>query len=187
MPRDAPVMRMVLGMGLLRKKQIEPAAAGAQGRTFVYSFRRGRPSETRSLFMRLSALAFCAMLSAVPAAYAEAAYAEECQDQTQSGLDVCADKSYKKADAALNGVYKDITHRLKDDAATAKLLVQAQKAWLTYRDAECAFSSSASAGGSIYPMVLALCLEAVTEERTRDLRVFLKCDEGDMGCPVPAP
>jgi uncharacterized protein YecT (DUF1311 family) len=126
-------------------------------------------------------MVFLATLSAAPMARAD-----ECKDQTQAGLDACADASYKKADAALNSAYKEIVGRLKNNAATTKLLVTAQKAWIAYRDAECAFSSSASAGGSIYPMVVSICLEGVTEERTKDLGVFLKCGEGDTGCPAPA-
>ena len=131
--------------------------------------------------MRLIGLSICAMLIAVPVAYAY-----DCPDQTQPGLDVCADAAYKKADAGLNGAYKDILRRLKDDGAKTKLLVTAQKAWLTFRDAECAFSASGVAGGSIQPMVISLCLEKVTKERTKDLGVYLKCEEGDTECPVPA-
>jgi len=132
--------------------------------------------------MRLLAILIFASLWAAPAALAY-----ECQDQTQRGLDICADANFQKADAALNASYKEIVRRLKDDAPTTKLLVTAQKAWLAYRDAECAFSSSANSGGSIYPMVFSICLEEVTQQRTKELGVFLKCGDGDTGCPVPAP
>ncbi len=104
--------------------------------------------------MRAAVIAVCTILSAAPSALAG-----ECADQTQSGLNACADAAYRKADAALNGAYREITRRLKDDAKTAKLLVTAQKAWIGYRDAECTFSSSANAGGSIYPMVFRSALE----------------------------
>jgi uncharacterized protein YecT (DUF1311 family) len=117
---------------------------------------------------------------------ASPALALDCKDQSQLGLDQCADASYQKADAALNRVYKEIVHRLKDDAATTKLLVQAQKNWIDFRDAECTFATSASAQGSIYPMEFSICLEAQTKKRTEDLRVYLKCEEGGLGCPVPA-
>ena len=130
--------------------------------------------------MRLSCLSICLTLAVVPAAYAY-----DCADQTQPGLDGCADAAYKKADGALNGAYKTILKRLKDDGAKTKLLVTAQKAWLSFRDAECAFSSSANAGGSIYPMAVSNCLEAVTKERTKALGAYLKCGEGDTGCPAP--
>jgi uncharacterized protein YecT (DUF1311 family) len=131
--------------------------------------------------MRAIAIAFCTMLPALPSAFAG-----ECADQTQAGLNACADAAYQKADAALNRAYKEILRRLSHDAATTKLLVTAQKAWIAYRDAECAFSSSANSGGSIYPMAVSICLEAVAKERTKQLDALLKCGEGDMGCPVPA-
>jgi uncharacterized protein YecT (DUF1311 family) len=131
--------------------------------------------------MRRFVFVFCAALAAAPAALAY-----ECEDQTQSGLNACAEAAYRKADAALNNVYKQIVRRLKDDAPTAKLLVMAQKAWIDYRDAECEFSSSGVIGGSLYPMTLAICQEAMTTRRTRELGEYLKCGEGDAGCPVPA-
>ena len=131
--------------------------------------------------MRLSCLSIALMLGAVPAAYAY-----DCADQTQRGLDVCADAAYKKAEAGLNGAYKDILRRLKDDGDKTKLLIAAQKAWLGFRDAECAFSASGVMGGSIYPMVVSLCLEEVTKARIKGLSVYQKCEEGDTTCPVPA-
>jgi len=131
--------------------------------------------------MRLFALVALAMLGV-----ATPGLALDCKDQTQSGLNQCADASYQKADAALNGAYKQILHRLKDDAATTKLLAQAQKAWIAWRDAECTFAASASVGGSIYPMEVSICLEAQTKKRTQDLGGYLKCEEGGLGCPVPA-
>jgi uncharacterized protein YecT (DUF1311 family) len=126
-------------------------------------------------------MAFCTILSGVPSAFAA-----ECPDQTQSGLNACADAAYRKADAGLNGAYRDIMRRLKDDAPTTKLLVTAQKAWIGYRDAECAFADSANAGGSIYPMAVSMCLEAMTKKRAAELGAYLKCGEGDTSCPVPA-
>jgi len=128
--------------------------------------------------MRLSALVVVAALGVGPS------LAAECPDQTQRGLDECAGASFKRADAALNRAYKEIVHRLKDDAAKTKLLVQAQKAWLNWRDAECAFSSSGVQGGSIYPMIVAQCQEKQTRARMKDLRGYLTCAEGDLDCPV---
>jgi hypothetical protein len=39
-------------------------------------------------------------------------------------------------------------------------------------------------GGSTYPMVFSTRLAAVTKKRTAEL-AYLKCGEGDLGCPVP--
>jgi uncharacterized protein YecT (DUF1311 family) len=86
--------------------------------------------------MRSPILAFCLTLSAIAPAFAL-----DCADETQVVQDMCADASYQKADAALNRSYKEILHRLKDDSATTKLLVEAQKAWIAYRDANALFQA----------------------------------------------
>ncbi len=35
-------------------------------------------------------------------------------------------------------------------------------------------------------MVYALCLQGLTDERIEQLGSYLKCEEGDMSCPVPS-
>jgi uncharacterized protein YecT (DUF1311 family) len=132
--------------------------------------------------MRGIGIFFCAWLG-----FSAAALADECPDQSQQGLNQCAEAAYKKADEALNAVYRDITRRLKDDAETTKQLVSAQKAWIAFRDAECAFATSDNAGGSIYPMVYAGCQTRLTKTRTNDLRLYLKCADDALGCPVSKP
>ena len=112
--------------------------------------------------------------------------AAPCSDQTQTGLDECAGAARDKADAALNGVYKQIVARLADDAAKTKRLIEAEKAWIAFRDAECAFANSDTEGGSIHSMEVTLCEEKLTTIRTLELRSYLECGEGDLGCPVPA-
>jgi len=110
----------------------------------------------------------------------------KCGDaSTQTDLNLCADQAYRKSDAELNAAYRTVTARLKDDQATLAKLQSAQKAWLFFRDAECAFSSGGTTGGSAYPMVLSQCLDKLTQTRTKELRAYLKCEEGDMSCPVP--
>ncbi|MGE8639018.1 MAG: lysozyme inhibitor LprI family protein [Achromobacter sp.] len=104
---------------------------------------------------------------------------------TQTDLNLCADQAYRKSDAELNAAYRTVTERLKDDQTTLAKLQSAQKAWLFFRDAECAFSSGGTTGGSAYPMVLSQCLDTLTQTRTKELRAYLKCEEGDMSCPVP--
>ena len=127
------------------------------------------------------------ILAAALLAIAPAAWAQDCPDESQSGLTQCADAAYKKTDAALNATYKQIVARLKDDEATAKSLLAAQRAWIAYRDAECNFLTSGSQDGSVYPMLQAQCLDELTSKRVDDLKALLTCEEGDMSCPVPAP
>lgn len=115
-----------------------------------------------------------------------AAQAQECGDQaSQAAMNECAGQAYHKSDAALNAAYREIVARLADDAAGRGRLQAAQRAWLAFRDAECAFATAASADGSIHPYVQATCLEALTESRLQQLQAYLACEEGDPSCPVP--
>jgi uncharacterized protein YecT (DUF1311 family) len=104
----------------------------------------------------------------------------------QTSLNQCADLAYRKSDTELNSLYKEVVLRLKDDSQAGKLLVAAQRAWISFRDAECAFSSAGNIGGSIHPLIYSGCLGRLTKTRIDDLKRFLKCEEGDLSCPVPA-
>lgn len=103
----------------------------------------------------------------------------------QATMNQCAGQDFKAADKELNTVYQQIIGRLKDNPDGKKLLVSAQRAWLGFRDAECKFSSSGVTGGSVYPWVYSSCLTGVTKARVESLKQYLKCEEGDMSCPVP--
>ena len=65
-------------------------------------------------------------------------------------MTVCYDGVLKEADKKLNAVYREIRSRLGDDPDARKLLVAAERAWIGFRDAECAFSASGVEGGSVY-------------------------------------
>ena len=112
------------------------------------------------------------------------AEAKDCPEQTQIGLDQCADQAFQRADRALNEAYREILRRLGDETHAKQLVVAAQKAWIAFRDAECAFPVSSSGGGSIYPMEYSLCLEDQTKKRTKELQAYFHCAEGDLACPV---
>lgn len=121
------------------------------------------------------------------AATSAARAVDDCSNASnQAAMTECADKSLIASDAELNTLYKQLQGRLKDDQATSKLLVSAQRAWVAFRDAECEFSSSGVAQGSIYPMTVLQCRDGMTEKRIKDFQNYLKCDEGDTSCPVPS-
>ena len=117
------------------------------------------------------------------------AYADECDvsGADQATLNECASAAYREADHALNSDYQQIVQRLADEPEKKALLVTAQRRWIAYRDDECAFQTSGAAMGSVYPMLLSHCKAAQTNERTRVLKTYLSCEEGDMSCPVPRP
>lgn len=98
--------------------------------------------------------------------------------------DLSAD--FQQADKALNETFRQIEHRLADDPGAKTRLVHAQRAWIAFRDTECAFQSSGEDGGSAAPMVIMACQTALTAERTEQLKAYLNCEEGDLACPVPS-
>ena len=115
------------------------------------------------------------------------AYADECMDhaQDQATMTACAQQAYQASDAELNRLFHEIRQRLGGDAETRRLLREAERAWVAFRDTECIFAASPVAGGSAYPMVYDMCLDGLTKKRVEELREYLACEEGDMSCPVP--
>ena len=94
--------------------------------------------------------------------------------------------AFTKADAELNAVYRKLQIRKNDDAQAGKLLIAAERAWVSFRDAECEFDAADNLGGSIYPMVYSGCLERLTQARIDQLNRYLRCEEGEVACSVPA-
>jgi len=111
-----------------------------------------------------------------------AAQAVDCANAaSQASLNACADRGARKADAALDRAYAEVMSRL-EPAGKARLR-DAQRAWLAFRDKECAFESSGADGGSVAPMVALNCFAALTDQRIRALAGFRVCTEGDVSCP----
>lgn len=102
---------------------------------------------------------------------------------TQAELTECSAQAYQTADDALNEAYQVLVDQLSNNAASLEKLRAAQRAWIGFRDAECAFESSAVEGGSAQLMVRNGCLEGLTEARTEALREHASCEEGDLSCP----
>jgi len=88
-------------------------------------------------------------------------------NQIQWALTSCADSAYHSADADLTRTYRRVYARL--GAADRVKLRAAQRAWLRFRDAQCTFEAAAYDGGSMQPMIQALCLEGLTRARTRQV------------------
>ncbi|AZO27475.1 lysozyme inhibitor LprI family protein [Mesorhizobium sp. M1B.F.Ca.ET.045.04.1.1] len=123
--------------------------------------------------------------SLVLLATAAAAWAQECDrsDDSQSMMTICANTDYEAADAKLNAAYKNLVG--DNDEKANKLLQTAQRAWIAFRDAECAYSAADSAGGSIHPMEVSQCLTELTNERTKQLTSGPNCQDGDPSCASP--
>lgn len=74
---------------------------------------------------------------------------------------------------------------MKSNPDSKKLLIEAQRSWIAFRDAECKFSSAGVEGGSVYPLIYSTCVTELTKARVETFKNYLKCQEGDLSCPVP--
>lgn len=108
--------------------------------------------------------------------------------QAQQEMNYCAGQDFERADAELNTVYRGAIERAREaDREYARIdpgganarrgepgeeasLREAQRAWVTFRDAHCRLQSFEARGGSMQPMLDAGCRATVTRARTAELR-----------------
>lgn len=114
---------------------------------------------------------------------------EACEEATtQQEMNLCAAQEFERADAALNAQWrrtrkviqardqrmresdpKSDGRRLSDDS-----LLQAQRAWLRFRDAQCRTEGFAARGGSLEPLLVSTCKTRLTTRRTEDLNQMIQ-------------
>ena len=103
----------------------------------------------------------------------------------QPEMTACAYIEYEKADAAMNAAWKPLLAIMKDRdkdferngddrPGYAAALLDGQRAWLKFRDAHCVSEGYFVRRGSMEPMVVGGCLEAVTKARTKQLQELLE-------------
>lgn len=107
----------------------------------------------------------------------------KCYDaaQTNDALKACSNEDYALADNKLNLIYTKLIEQIKSninpdainqsDAAleTLNRLISSEKAWATYRDAQCNFEGTVMIGGQGEAVVVTGCLSRLTKERARIL------------------
>ena len=97
-----------------------------------------------------------------------------CQSpETQTDMNICAGLDAQKADQQLNQVYKQLKARITDPQSI-KELINAETAWIKFRDNDCKFAAGLNRGGSIAPMMYSLCVEKLTKQRTEQLKGYLQ-------------
>lgn len=108
-----------------------------------------------------------------------AAQEPNCKEpQTQADMTICAGKDYEKADKQLNVDYQKLRKLLVERDKTADAdgkgatdaLVTAQRAWVAFRDANCAVAGFQARGGSMEPMLISSCLAEMSTRRADELR-----------------
>ncbi|OBX20889.1 hypothetical protein A9995_02855 [Erythrobacter sp. QSSC1-22B] len=101
---------------------------------------------------------------------------------TQTAMNICAGQAFARADAELNEVWRELRGVAKaaddyphDDNQPGHWasLLEAQRAWLAYRDAHCRLVGYDARGGSLEPMLVSACKAELTRERTRSMRALL--------------
>ncbi|MBF0401572.1 MAG: DUF1311 domain-containing protein [Magnetococcales bacterium] len=84
----------------------------------------------------------------------------------------CTGEAYRAADADLNQSWATFTSGLEPGFKQA--LIEAQRAWVTYRDRNCDAETFLARGGTGYISFYNLCLERMTRQRTEVLRTLLE-------------
>jgi uncharacterized protein YecT (DUF1311 family) len=135
--------------------------------------------------MRIIALPIILMLDAGGAVAADAVPypVSDCGQLTvQMEINACAGANLEAADAALNKVYQQVMVR-QSDTASKDQLKDVERAWIAYRDRECALEVGPQGdGGSIWPMEMSNCLEEKTATRIRELTKLRGCMAGVSVC-----
>lgn len=113
-----------------------------------------------------------------------AAWADDCSNaNTQTEMNQCAAAQYQVADKKLNETWEQALKRAS--GKQLELLKKAQQAWISLRDADCAFLASGAEGGSMQPMLISQCMTDKSVEREAFLASLLQCEDGDQNCPLP--
>lgn len=130
--------------------------------------------------MRASVLAVLMLLA--PAAMAKAdiiaACYADCAGETESNVELkaCLSRAANKADRLLNQSYTTLQDAIRKSAGEMsqppdpqlQALTDAQKKWIDFRDANCAFEDSLAFGGTATGGNYSSCLCALSYERIND-------------------
>lgn len=92
--------------------------------------------------------------------------------QTTVQMRNCANEKYQQADRKLNQVDRQLKPKL--NPSRQKKLVDAQLAWIQFRDKSCQFEASYAEGGTLEPVLKLSCLADLTEQRVKKLEKYLQ-------------
>lgn len=129
------------------------------------------------------ALAICFLATGALAKDAPLYPVKDCTHlAVQMEMNACANDNAQAADDALNRIYAMVMAQ-QADRASKDQLKDVERAWIAYRDKECAFEVGAQEeGGSIWPMEMANCVEQKTAARIREMKPMIECTTGVSAC-----
>lgn len=113
--------------------------------------------------------------------YAPACDQEAADRGIQQEMNICAAEEYRAADAELNAQWKITRATMKardkgwkpdwdERPGYFASLLEAQRAWIAYRDAHCRLDGYTARGGSLEPLLVSTCKTSLTNARTAQLR-----------------
>lgn len=102
--------------------------------------------------------------------------------ETQLEMNICAQQDFETADGLLNTEYaKARTYMKSIDAdlqeqnrGAARALLEAQRAWIVFRDLACKAEGFLVKGGSMEPLFISTCKTTLTQQRTEALRQLVE-------------
>lgn len=151
----------------------------------------GNTTQTKLVFTRwvialFSIVALCLLVTAPRIGAQKPSTPPDCLDtaQTQGELNDCAGGKARQADQKLNQTYQAVLKKYADKAEFIDHLRKAQRAWLTFRDAQLEMKfPPGEESGSVEPMCYALYKADLTEQRSNELKQWLTgVEEGDVCC-----
>jgi uncharacterized protein YecT (DUF1311 family) len=120
----------------------------------------------------------------LPALAAIQAKLDHCKEKQPGNIPemLCTMEADKAVDTLLNDLYREIVAKLKQPGGSdydikerselLKRLVVSERAWITYREAECSHASAEMLGGSAEPTLLAACRLLMRQDRVNTLLAF---------------
>lgn len=93
--------------------------------------------------------------------------------ETQAELRQCEQARYLDADRALNAQWRLALAAIANEPDEEKALLDAQRAWISFRDLHCKAVGVQSGGGTLKSVVVVSCLADVTDNRVEELKAFV--------------
>lgn len=112
-----------------------------------------------------------------------------CEDpQVQQEMNWCADRDFAIAHTDLNEQWEETAARMKARDQSFEqnpyardtrpgyfdTLLEAQRAWLAFRDAHCRSEGYYARGGTLEPLLVSTCKTALTNARTQQLKELIE-------------
>ena len=133
--------------------------------------------------LKLIPIATVLGIAATPFSAAQTPDCSDSAQMTQLAMNFCASEEFSAADAELNATWKIVFPEIKSRAAggddnpqkdwPARVL-EAQRSWITFRDAHCESVSFAYRGGSIEPLIFQTCRTDLTRQRTKQIKALIE-------------